>query len=280
MTRSACTVLAALLLLFLTAPVLGKNYFLHSPKLWSPQEKDQYEKEHPSAKEEKKAVVKQKVPPQKAPAKKRKIQTKKNQVLVKDGVSYREVIVQDGDTLFGISRRYSKEGASYAETLRFNDIEDPDQIVSGDIIRVPLSKKKKTEQLHQAKPILATPPKHQTIVSAPQKPVPAKPAIPSPRAFSSNSSSRQKTNQPAIIKSPAETAPTPAKTIPEKQPTFTNHSTSGPELFEQAIKAYRSGDCHQALTLFNRFLAGHANEPLAADAHLFIADCYLRLSGK
>ena len=205
MTRRACGIAVALLFLSFTVPVRGSNYTLHSPKLWSQQEKEQYEKENPPArkeidpveqqkernrkekeqaekqkerlKKEKEQVEKQKglLKLEKERAEKQKDQVKKeteqvrkqkeqlkkemervkkekerirqDQILVKNGVSYREVTVQKGDTLYAMSRKYSKEGSSYAETLRFNNIDDPDQIVSGDIIKVPLNRVNKAKQI-------------------------------------------------------------------------------------------------------------------------------------
>lgn len=55
-------------------------------------------------------------------------------------------------------------------------------------------------------------------------------------------------------------------------------ATGGQKLFERAVKAYRRDDCRAALELFDLFLAQNQSSPLAANASLYTADCYLRLS--
>jgi len=362
MTRRTCIVMSALLFLAITVPALGKNYSLHSPKLWTPQEKEQYEKENPpvvnekelaekqkerlkkekeqaekqkeQAKKEKELADKQKeqlkkekeqaenqkdlvkkekeqVEKQKELIKKEKMQIekqreqvkrekeqvekqkeqvkreqekvkkeneqiKKHQILVRDGVSYREVTVHKGDSLYTISRKYSKEGSSYAETLRFNDIQNPDQIVSGDIIKVPLFQEKKAKQRATAKQLKlsATIPKQSTTVKAAGKTV----REPSLSYVKQPAAGKNELSAPIPSSDPLTTTPTKA-CIPQ-QLKFSNNSTAGPKLFEQAIKSYRSGDCQTAIQLFGRFLAEQSTSALAADASLFIADCYLKLSGK
>jgi TolA-binding protein len=346
--------LAVVLLACLAAPALGKNYFLHSPKLWTQQEKEQYEKENPPPKKEKDPVEKEneqikketeqvekqkeqvkkvkeqitkdkervgkekeqitkakeqvsrereqvkkekelikkekeRVRQERERIKKEKEQLRKNQVQVKDGVSYREVTVKKGDTVYGITRKYSKEGATYSETLKFNDIDDPDQISSGDTIKVPLFREKKEPKVKTAKPVKPLKPavpessKQQAAVKPVEKTVqkekptatkkpdaglmvipPAKPAQPAAQA-----TAKQPVAQPA---------PAQANCVPPA--TFSNSSTAGQKLFEKAISLYRKGDCQNAIVLFNRYLAENANSLLAADASLLIADCYLKLSGK
>jgi TolA-binding protein len=297
-----------LLCLSLAMPALGKNYFLHSPKLWTPEEKEQYERDNPPPKNEKEIEEKQKDLPKKelTPIKKPKVKEKKKYAtLVKNGVPYREVTVKKGDTLIGIARKFSKDGAFYVEVMRFNDLDNPDQLVDGDVIKVPLVREKKAKQ---AKPVVAAPktPVAKTVAQPAvfvrstsarrMTPLLLKPPVTlvTPaiaqavseikQAFANHTASaRKKLSLPdtAVVKeAPAETAPKPVATVAEKKPIFDNHSTSGPQLFERAVKAYRGGDCPTALNLFNRFLADYSSTLLAADAHLFIADCYLRLSGK
>jgi TolA-binding protein len=308
MTRRTCTVAITLLFLTLAVPALGKNYSLHSPKLWTPQEKEQYEKENPPVVNEKELAEKQKerlkkekelIEKQKELIKKEKIQAekereqvkkenekvkkektwiKKNQILVKDGVSYREVTAQKGDTLYSISRKYSKEGSSYAGTLRFNDIQDPDQIISGDVIKVPLFQEKKAKQRAAAKQLkLPTVlPKQQTAAKITNKPV----SELSVNYVKQPVASKKELPAKAIISPPEQPTTVPAKACIPQQLTFSNNSSSGPKLFEQAIKSYRSGDCQTAIQLFGRYLSEQPTSALAADASLFIADCYLKLSGK
>jgi TolA-binding protein len=58
------------------------------------------------------------------------------------------------------------------------------------------------------------------------------------------------------------------------------NAVAGQKLFEAATKAYRKDDCRTALELFDRYLADNSNSPLAADANLYKAECYLKLSAQ
>lgn len=55
-------------------------------------------------------------------------------------------------------------------------------------------------------------------------------------------------------------------------------ATAGQRLFEEAVTSYRKDDCLAALELLDRFLAGNPGSPMAADANLYKAECYLKLS--
>ncbi|MEI6209337.1 MAG: LysM peptidoglycan-binding domain-containing protein [Desulfuromonadales bacterium] len=249
-------------------------------------ERAKIEKEHVEKVKEQVNKEKERIKKEQEQVKKEKLKMRQNQILVKDGVSYREVTVQKGDTLYGISRKYGKDGSSYAETLRFNNIEDPGKLTSGDVIKVPLFKKKKVvnNQAKQPKPAAVAAPKQQKVATVTPKPIPVKTGIQRPQVFSGTTTARQQTYKPPAMAAakqlPAQTPPVTDKIVTVKPQTFPNYSTSGQTLFEQAVTSYRNGDCQKAILLFNRFLAGHASSLLAADAGLFIADCYLKLSGK
>lgn len=308
MNRSACGIVV-LLLLSLAVPALGRNYQLHSPKLWSQQEKEQYEKENPPAviekvqaeqqaeqlkkelensekqkkqfKKDKEQAEKHKeeLKIEKELVKREKERIRESQIQVKDGVSYREVTVQNGDTLFGISRKFRQEGSLYSETIRFNDIKAPYKIVSGDVIKVPLFRDKKVKESHSVKQKLPKPAtvaqKTPTTAKAVIKTMPAK-------SLSESISSKKAILPPEaiIIKVPAEVHSAPDKISILQPQTPANNSTNRQKLYELAIKSYRNGDCQTAIQLFGRFLAENSPSALAADASMFIADCYIKLSGK
>lgn len=67
----------------------------------------------------------------------------------------------------------------------------------------------------------------------------------------------------------------PSSTAP-KDPAVT--ATTGQQLFERALKAYHKDDFNKALELFDRFLKENPSSPLAADANLYKAECYLKQS--
>jgi len=339
-TRQASGIAVALLFLSLSVPVLGQNYSLYSPKLWSPQEKAQAEKQNGQVEKETESIEKEKEPVKaekrpikkvKVPIKRQKVPVRNDQVFIKDGVLFREVTVQEGDTISSISRKFSKEGSSYSETLRFNGMEQADLIYSGDIIKVPVDLDKAVKQRKPAKKL------QPALAPAPKQPATAKPAglalhrktvgslkpldggkggvpvdnertalpkpalkvlVKTPRveappvsatmdirrlmAFHNNTTSKQQSSQPPETKTlqpaPAKAVTVFAKTVREKEQTFSENTLAGQKLFEQAVKSYRLNDCKTAVHLFARFLAENTNSIFAADASLYNADCYLMLS--
>lgn len=69
--------------------------------------------------------------------------------------------------------------------------------------------------------------------------------------------------------------PSPPIAQPEQAP-----PTADEGLFGSAVAAYKQGDCRTAVELFDRFLGRTPGSPLAADALLYRADCFLKLSGE
>ncbi len=57
-----------------------------------------------------------------------------------EGVLVREVTVKKGNTLSGLSKKYSGHGYYYPQILLFNQIKNPHRIYPGQVIRVPLGK--------------------------------------------------------------------------------------------------------------------------------------------
>ena len=278
MKRCASAFSATLVVLSLTSPATGRNYSLHSPKLWSPQEKEPIDKE--IATEKKKQ----------APATKQRHPAKTDRIQVKDGVSFREVTVAPGDTLSGIAARYHKEGASYSEILRVNKITDPGRIKAGDVVKVVLNRKSQNrpKAAKQGAPAatrvavgktLAGQPRllnNSTARMAPADVAGARPTAPVPNQAPNqapdqapNRAPNQAANQAAI---PA------ANHSPGEQQPVAPASDSGQKVYEQAIKSYRQGDFKTAIRLFGELLANHPDSSLSADVSLFIADCYLKLS--
>ena len=258
--------------------------YLEKQKEHLKKEMGQAEKQTEQVKKEKEQVAKlreqvkkdkEHIKKEKEEIKKEKARIRKNQILVKDGVSFREVTVQKGDTLYSISRKYSNQGATYAATLRFNNIDDPDQIVDGDIINVPLFQEKKAQQpapVTQLKSIAVVP--SQSYVKRPEAEK-SKTRFEQELSFVSQPAVKEALSLPAV-----QAPPVSVLVVTPQQQTSSNNLTIGQELFEQAVKSYRSGDCQTSIQLFGRFLAEHTGSVLAADASLFVADCYLKLSTK
>ena len=279
-SRRACSIAGALLSLLLTVPALGQNYFLYSPKMWSAQEKKQFlGRKEPDTRQRKPPV-------------KKKIPHKNDQIQVKDGVAYREITVQKGDSLFSISRKFSREGASYAEMLRLNEIKHPDLIHIGDTIKVPVAtsrtgnKETSAQLLRPGGPVPLKEPSAAQPVGAPA----SLPSFTSPKPANAgkngkNSPVEQTPQSQPVAAAPSDAPratdrPVSAQTDQEQALTVSRNTLSGQKLFEQAVKSYRQNDCQTAIQLFARFLAENTNSIFAPDASMYNADCYLKLSGQ
>lgn len=251
--------LAALLLVILASGAAAQQYYLYAPKEVTPDEK-------PGG---------------------------------RDGVLVREVEVERGDTLYGISRRFSGIGSYYPQILLFNEIKNPNLIYTGDVLKVPVS---------QASPEGKAPAKRRGgKKSAATKRGQTPAAVPASGIGSSTGSagesgqptesstagqrqegpsktrprqaSRKKQDkalrQP--LKAASRMAPSPSSPVPAAVPPAPG---AGQGLYEQAVKAFRQEDFRTALNLFDRFLTENPASPMAADASLYKAESYLKLSGQ
>lgn len=264
MKRCVSAFSSIFVVLSLTSPVTGRNYSLHSPKLWSPQEKESIDKKN---------ITEKKKPNS---AKKQKHLVKTEQIQVKDGVSFREVTVVPGDTLSSIAVRYHQEGASYSEILKVNKITDPGRIKVGDVVKVVLNRKlqNRPKAAKQGAPAAPSPPAATAVA--------VRTTLPRQQRFLNNSTVRM---TPAGIAGATPAAPVPSQAaIPAAnnclggQQPVASAPDSGQKMYEQAIRSYRQGDFKTAIRLFGELLAEHPDSSLSADVSLFIADCYLKLS--
>ncbi len=155
-----------------------------------------------------------------------------------DGILVQEIKIQKGDTLSGLSRKFSGKGRYYPQILLFNQIKNPNLIYTGNTLRIPLSQSNKKGAVQVA-----------------QSPSLEYPAVKVPTA-----------HRPAARKKTSSAAPA------------ANSSTAGQKQYESAVRSYREGDFRAALEQFDRFLADNSSSPLAADANLYKAECYLKLS--
>src|SRR5512133_1192220 len=58
----------------------------------------------------------------------------------KDGVLVQDVQIRKGDTLSGISRKFSGHGSYYPQILLFNDIKNPNKIYPGTVYKIPVTR--------------------------------------------------------------------------------------------------------------------------------------------
>lgn len=201
----------------------------------------------------------------------------------KDGVLVQEVLVQKGDTLSGISHRFSGRGAYYSQILLFNDIKDPNKIYPGNVFRVPVSRQSVTGQAekvtghgrHNEEP-------RKTNASTVQKQLPVEASVApfseiSTQDLKKVDAGREKKR--ATKEKGTDAAKKPAAVV--KQPAIASgDSAAGQKLFERAVNSYRQDDYRLALELFDKYLTENPASPLAADASLYKAECYLKLSAQ
>ena len=101
MTRRASGLVVFAALFSFTLPAIGQQYYLYSPKAADSETRVNYSN---------------------------------REILVS------EILVKKGDTLSGISKKYSGKGSYYPQILLFNSIRNPNLIRIGESIRVPLKK--------------------------------------------------------------------------------------------------------------------------------------------
>jgi len=240
------------------------------------------------------------------------------QSLGKEGILVREVPVEKGDTLSGISRKFSGHGSYFPQILLFNDVKNPNLIYAGSTLRVPIGKAlaeeapeakavpyarknarrhagKKVSRAVQAVPSAVLPSRHkerpatgkahsgdQTMELSPsdlkrlevghEKKAGVR-RKQTPEQHKRLSVRPQKGKQTVSEERPAERVPGASSApLPVEE--------AGQMLFNQAVKAYRQDDFRTALDLFDRFLTANPGSPLAADASLYKAECYLKLSNQ
>jgi LysM repeat protein len=239
MTRHACGTTVVLLYLSLAVPVLGQNYFLYAPKPVNAEE----------------------------------------QAKTKEGILVREMTVQKGDTLSGLSHKFSGRSSYFPQILLFNDIKNPNLIYIGDSIKVPVSKGEATVR---RKPSAAVAPKQKTTARPAAQPVGELTLSDLKKPDATRSRKRTQRERKQVQRTEAKKQHLPAAAIPAKSTTgaIAKETVSGHKLYDQAFAAYRQGDCKTAIELFDRYLADNSTAIQASDASLYKADCYLKLSGQ
>jgi len=244
MTRCAPGITLAVMLL-LAVPALGQQYYLYSPVPLDREEKVQRQ----------------------------------------DGILVREVPVQKGDTLFGLSRKFSGHGMYFSQILLFNNINDPDLIYAGDTLKVPVTRKETVGQVRKstkARPQAILPKAGLSSRSvAPQAELSIDDLKQTEDAKMPARQERAKKSIPSDAVGTVMTQPATPLIEPQEQKTADSGSTAaGQKFYERAMKAYRQDDCRTALELFDRFLVADPSSPLAADASLYKAECYLKQSNQ
>lgn len=190
-----------------------------------------------------------------------------------EGILVKRITIEKGDTLYGLSRKYSGKGTYFSQILLFNEIANPNLIYAGNKLLVPL------------------PPGHGEGVAPP-----ARRAGPSVKTKGDR---KRQAATPAVPKAPREpkqqdkvppvsTRPAPVPTVSEPPapktasplPVARKGEETEQTLFEKGVSAYKSGQYQQSLEAFDRFLARYPTSPLVPDATLYRADALMKMAGQ
>ncbi|MDD2539991.1 MAG: LysM peptidoglycan-binding domain-containing protein [Desulfuromonadaceae bacterium] len=228
----------------------------------------------------------------------------------REGILVREIKIKKGDTLYDISRTFSGHGMYYPQILLFNSIKNPNLIYSGATLKVPVTQENEehvseritapaTASSH--KPVAAEAPKTSSKTEVQQHVRKAAGSLPisnpdaelslkdlkrsgakKNRTHHVGKKSTGHTKRSALHETPHVKVPAAAQAAVHTKTgataPATNRPVAGQKLFDSAVKAYRQDDCRTALELLDRYLAEYSASPLAADANLYKANCYLKLS--
>ncbi|GFO54555.1 peptidoglycan-binding protein LysM [Geomonas sp. Red276] len=222
-----------------------------------------------------------------------------------EGVLVRKITVKRGDTLKKISRRHMGVASWFPQVLLFNTIKNPDLIHPGEELLVPVKRgeqasaeagetpaKGKTHRAAKTKKA-----RHHRVKRGKAGQVEAhkgEKAVEEGVGKQENKPAGGEAVAPVAPKQ--EAAPAPQPGVPAKSTVNGKKSKSArsvksngakgaaaspaaeQDAYQQAKRAYLKGEYRQSLALFDTFLKRFPNSPLASDASLYRADCYLRLS--
>jgi TolA-binding protein len=174
------------------------------------------------------------------------------------GVLVRRITIKPGDTLSGISRNFSGRASWFPQILLFNDIQNPDLIIAGKELLVPVSKKDAVAKTSGSG-------EKSTLPIKKTSPVKAKPA-------GTKSAKAARPAEKKQLESPEKQSSQP--------PAGQANSKAEQESYASAINAYRKEEYKKALSLFTRLLELYPSSALAPDASFYKAETLLKLSGQ
>jgi len=214
------------------------------------------------------------------------------------GILVRSITIKRGDTLANLSHKYIGRGSWFPQVLLFNNIKNPDLIITGDKLLVPVpsgqsaasepkaapgrkyAKGKKRHGARRAKTQHRGAAKPETV-----EPATAAPGAPAPETLK-RESVKPETIKPETAKRESVKTETGKRKITKsatgkkKKSQLRSASSAEQESFLQAKLAYLAGDYQKSLALFTEFLHKFPQSSSSADAALYRADCLLHLSGQ
>jgi len=211
-----------------------------------------------------------------------------------DGIMVQEIEIMKGDTLYDFSRKFSGHGMYFSQILLFNSIKNPNLIYTGKTLRIPLNKKginisarretPKTSKVgsSEGKEKSKLPVRRSAAALPVSHPNPED-SLRDPKTIGTTQINAAPKKDKPSAQAKKSTAPLPllpAAATTGKTGSSEAVSAAEQQLFESAVKAYRKDDCLAAINLLDRYLSGYSSSPLAAEASLYRAECYLKLSAQ
>ena len=205
-----------------------------------------------------------------------------------NGILVREIEIQSGDTLYKLSRRFSGHGMYFPQILLFNDIKNPNLIYTGNTLKVPVTQAETAVSDRAASSPTASSVKQKAPghKKSPRKSSAAAPASAASTELSLTDLNKSETQKGTPAKenrksaSPAKKGATQESLTTARKDPAAAKAAAGQQLYQAAVKAFQQEDCRTALSLFDRYLADNSASPLAAEANLYKAECYLKLSAQ
>ena len=214
------------------------------------------------------------------------------------GILVRSIIIKRGDTLANLSHKYIGRGSWFPQVLLFNNIKNPDLIITGDKLLVPVpsgqsatsehlaapgrkhAKGKKHHGAHRAKMQHRAAAKPETVEPASAAPGASAPEILKRESVKPETAKTETVKKESLKPETAKRKVARSAAAKKKKSQARSASSAEQESFLQAKLAYLSGDYQKSLGLFTEYLRKFPQSSSSADAALYRADCLLHLSSQ
>lgn len=199
-----------------------------------------------------------------------------------EGILVQEIEIQKGDTLYDLSKKFSGRGMYFPQILLFNSIKNPNLIYTGNILKVPVTQKDAHDSGRVNLKSTGAPltQKKKSPVKAEAGPNARTTSLPDMKTAGTEKIRPAASARKTAVSAKKKPSPVSSAVSSTSSLALKNKSAAGQKLFDAAVKAYRHDDCSTALELLDRYLADNSGSPLAAEATLYKAECYLKLSAQ
>jgi LysM repeat protein len=189
------------------------------------------------------------------------------------GIMVRSLTVKRGDTLAKLSKKYLGRASWFPQVLLFNSIKNPDLIITGDklLVPVPSGQAAASEQKGTPEKKHAKGKRHHGGHRAAAR----------HRGVAKSEAAEPEAAQPeALRREPVQSEAAKPETVKSKKSQQRAGTSKEQENYLQAKRAYLAGDYQKSLSLFTEYLRKYPNSAVSADASLYRADCLMHLSGQ